>query len=281
MPSQKELRTRIDSVNAVKQMTKTMKMISVAKYNTVSKKQKEAVVYASMLDDIKSKFISNHEEHVRQKDIDTTNKDLLIVISSDKGFCGNFNNNIFKKTLAFLNEANINNVDIFPIGKKINDFLTKRGVKTHTDYVDILKKVDINTIGEAVVNLTLKGEYNKIFIIYNHFISFSKKSVPSIISLDAKPISLPVNNDIEKQFIFEPGYNDFFHRLYMMDVQSQIIKALFESCVAEHSARMFNMSKATDNAEALLKRLRILYNQMRQASITNEIIEISAGYKNT
>lgn len=280
MPSQKELRTRIDSVNAVKQMTKTMKMISVAKYNTVSKKQKEAVVYASMLDDIKSKFISNHEEHVRQKDIDTTNKDLLIVISSDKGFCGNFNNNIFKKTLAFLNEANINNVDIFPIGKKINDFLTKRGVKTHTDYVDILKKVDINTIGEAVVNLTLKGEYNKIFIIYNHFISFSK-SVPSIISLDAKPISLPVNNDIEKQFIFEPGYNDFFHRLYMMDVQSQIIKALFESCVAEHSARMFNMSKATDNAEALLKRLRILYNQMRQASITNEIIEISAGYKNT
>ena len=233
-----------------------------------------------IIDDIKSKFISNHEEHVRQKDIDTTNKDLLIVISSDKGFCGNFNNNIFKKTLAFLNEANINNVDIFPIGKKINDFLTKRGVKTHTDYVDILKKVDINTISEAVVNLTLKGEHNKIFIIYNHFISFSK-SVPSIISLDAKPISLPVNNDIEKQFIFEPGYNDFFHRLYMMDVQSQIIKALFESCVAEHSARMFNMSKATDNAEALLKRLRILYNQMRQASITNEIIEISAGYKNT
>jgi F-type H+-transporting ATPase subunit gamma len=67
----------------------------------------------------------------------------------------------------------------------------------------------------------------------------------------------------------------------MMDVQSQIVKALFESCVAEHSARMFNMSKATDNAEVLLKRLRILYNQMRQASITNEIIEISAGYKNT
>ena len=191
-----------------------------------------------------------------------------------------YDRNLLKQTLAFLNEANINNVDIFPIGKKINDFLTKRGVKTHTDYVDILKKVDINTIGEAVVNLTLKGEYNKIFIIYNHFISFSK-SVPSIISLDAKPISLPVNNDIEKQFIFEPGYNDFFHRLYMMDVQSQIIKALFESCVAEHSARMFNMSKATDNAEALLKRLRILYNQMRQASITNEIIEISAGYKNT
>lgn len=280
MPSQKELRTRIYSVNAVKQMTKTMKMISVAKYGTISKKQKEAVVYASMLDDIKSKFISNHKEHVRQQDIDTTNKDLLIVISSDKGFCGNFNNNIFKKTLAFLNEANINNVDIFPIGKKINDFLTKRGVKTHTDYVDILKKVDINTISEAVVNLTLKGEYNKIFIIYNHFISFSK-SVPSIIAMDLKPISLPVNNDIEKQFIFEPGYNDFFHRLYMMDVQSQIIKALFESCVAEHSARMFNMSKATDNAEALLKRLRILYNQMRQASITNEIIEISAGYKNT
>jgi len=280
MPSQKDLRTRIESVNAVKQMTKTMKMISVAKYNTVSKKQKEAVVYASMLDDIKSKFISNQEEHVRQQDIDTTNKDLLIVISSDKGFCGNFNNNILKKTLAFLNEANINNVDIFPIGKKINDFLTKRGVKTHTDYVDILKKVDINTISEAVVNLTLKGEYNKIFIIYNHFISFSK-SVPSIISLDAKPISLPVNNDIEKQFIFEPGYNAFFYRLYMMDVQSQIVKALFESCVAEHSARMFNMSKATDNAEVLLKRLRILYNQMRQASITNEIIEISAGYKNT
>ena len=280
MPSQKELRTRIDSVNAVKQMTKTMKMISVAKYNTVSKKQKEAVVYASMLDDIKSKFISNHKEHVRQQDIDTTNKDLLIVISSDKGFCGNFNNNILKKTLAFLNEANINNVDIFPIGKKINDFLTKRGVKTHTDYVDILKKVDINTISEAVVNLTLKGEYNKIFIIYNHFISFSK-SVPSIIAMDLKPISLPVNNDIEKQFIFEPGYNDFFYRLYMMDVQSQIVKALFESCVAEHSARMFNMSKATDNAEVLLKRLRILYNQMRQASITNEIIEISAGYKNT
>ena len=280
MPSQKELRTRIDSVNAVKQMTKTMKMISIAKYGTISKKQKEAVVYASMLDDIKSKFISNHEEHVRQQDIDTTRKDLLIVISSDKGFCGNFNNNIFKKTLAFLNEANINNVDIFPIGKKINDFLTKRGVKTHTDYVNILKKVDINTIGEAVVNLTLKSEYNKIFIIYNHFISFSK-SVPSIISLDAKLISLPVNNDIEKQFIFEPGYNDFFYRLYMMDVQTQIVKALFESCVAEHSARMFNMSKATDNAEVLLKKLRILYNQMRQASITNEIIEISAGYKNT
>lgn len=280
MPSQKELRTRIDSVNAVKQMTKTMKMISIAKYGTISKKQKEAVVYASMLDDIKSKFISNHEEHVRQQDIDTTRKDLLIVISSDKGFCGNFNNNIFKKTLSFLNEANINNVDIFPIGKKINDFLTKRGVKTHTDYVDILKKVDINTIGEAVVNLTLNGAYNKIFIIYNHFISFSK-SVPSIISLDAKLISLPVNNDIKKQIIFEPGYNDFFYRLYMMDIQTQIIKALFESCVAEHSARMFNMSKATDNAEVLLKKLRILYNQMRQASITNEIIEISAGYKNT
>ena len=267
MPSQKELRTRIDSVNAVKQMTKTMKMISIAKYGTISKKQKEAVVYASMLDDIKSKFISNHEEHVRQQDIDTTRKDLLIVISSDKGFCGNFNNNIFKKTLSFLNEANINNVDIFPIGKKIND-------------VDILKKVDINTIGEAVVNLTLNGAYNKIFIIYNHFLSFSK-SVPSVISLDAKSISLPVDNDIKKQFIFEPEYNDFFYRLYMMDIQTQIIKALFESCVAEHSARMFNMSKATDNAEVLLKKLRILYNQMRQASITNEIIEISAGYKNT
>lgn len=280
MPSQKDLRTRIDSVNAVKQMTKTMKMISVAKYSTVSKKQKEAAIYAAMLDDIKNKFISNQEEHVGQQNIDTTRKDLLIVVSSDKGFCGNFNNNIFKKTLSFLNEANIDNVDIFTIGKKINDFLTKRGVTTHTDYVDILKKIDIYTIGEAVVNLTLKGEYNKIFILYNHFISFSK-SVPSIISLDAKPMLLPINIDTEKQFIFEPGYKDFFYRLYMMYVQSQIVKALFESCVAEHSARMFNMSKATDNAEVLLKRLRILYNQMRQASITNEIIEISAGYKNT
>ena len=280
MPSQKELRTRIDSVNAVKQMTKTMKMISVSKYSTIARKQKEAVVYASMLDDIKNKFTYTHGECVHQQDTNDTNKDLLIVISSDKGFCGNFNNNIFKKTLSFLNEANINNVDIFSIGKKINDFLTKRGVKTHTDYVDILKKIDINNIGEAIVNLTLKGGYNKIFIIYNHFISFSK-SVPSVISMDIKPISLPVNNDIKKQFIFEPGYNDFFYRLYMMDIQTQIIKALFESCVAEHSARMFNMSKATDNAEVLLKRLRILYNQMRQASITNEIIEISTGYKNT
>lgn len=280
MPSQKELRTRIDSVNAVKQMTKTMKMISVSKYSTIARKQKEAVVYSAMLDDIKNKFTYTHGECVHQQDTNDTRKDLLIVISSDKGFCGNFNNNIFKKTLSFLNEGNINNVDIFSIGKKINDFLTKRGVKTHTDYVDILKKVDINTIGEAVANLTLKGEYNKIFIIYNHFISFSK-SVPSVISMDIKPISLPVNNDTEKQFIFEPGYNDFFYRLYMMDIQTQIVKALFESCVAEHSARMFNMSKATDNAEVLLKRLRILYNQMRQASITNEIIEISTGYKNT
>jgi len=279
MANLKEIRNRIASIKSTMQITSAMKMVSAAKL----KKAQVAIVqmrpYANKLaellqnlstdaDDIKSQFIGKREI----KNV------LLVCISSNRGLCGGFNSNMVKETIRTIeiNFAN-KNVDLFTIGKKGNDVLSKKYnvIENYNDVFDQLTFKNVNTISQKLMQLYKDGNYDKIEIIYNQF----KNAATQLIK--AEPF-LPIEPQKDKKsskvnFIFEPNNKFIIIELIPKSLKMQLFKAIRDSFASEHGARMTAMHKATDNATELRDDLLLSYNKARQAAITNEILEIVGG----
>ena len=206
---------------------------------------------------------------------------LLIVFSADKGFCGSFNSSVIKKTVEVFNKntENYKNIDILPVGKKALAYFKKNNFKIINDFSDIFAKLQVEKIHEFAEWLRLgflENRYDKVFIVFNSFKNAASQEVtvkqflPMVIE-EQEAIVFP------EEYIFEPSRSEILESFIPFVLKTELTHLLFESNASEQGARMTNMMKSTDNADALIKSLRILYNQSRQAMITNEIIEISAG----
>ncbi len=289
MANLKEIRTRIASVSSTMQITSAMKMVAASKF----RKAQDAIVqlrpYANHLHTILSSLgdaLKNDEDNVYVKKGDS-GKVLLVVITSNRGLCGGFNSAVIKKTMRmiqneFKSQFQKNDIDLFIIGKKAEDFFKKTElniVDTKNEVFNDLSYENISEISKDVIKRFVEGEYSHIELIYNQF---KNAAVQILTNEQYLPIKIEeAKEDSSKKtftdYIFEPTKDSLVKELIPKSLMLQFYKAILDSNASEHGARMTAMHKATDNAGDLLKEFKLDYNKARQASITNEILEIVSG----
>lgn len=286
MGNLKEIRTRIASVKSTKQITSAMKMVSAAKL----KKAQDAVIYlrpyAGKLHQILFKInqsIEKDEENIYSRP-GTPEKILIIAITSNKGLCGAFNINVTKQVLSLLNddyseEYKDGKVSIISIGKKGTEFFHSKRIELLSSDNSILDNLNFESATpfiEDIMQRYVNKEFDKVVIVYNRF---KNAAVQELTAEQFLPIELPDEIDSNESFdyIFEPTKEGIVKELIPKSLKIQFYEAMLESIAAEHGARMTAMHKATDNATGLIRELQLTYNKARQASITNEILEIVGG----
>ena len=280
MANLKDLRNRITSVSSTMQITSAMKMVSAAKLSKAqdaitqmrpySEKLSELLqsLSATLTDDQSSKFA---EQRV-------VNNVLMVAISSNRGLAGAFNTNIIK-AVRYIRENHYNdkNVEVMTIGKKANDILSKNFsiYKNNNDIYDDLTYEAAAEIAEDLMKKFVDGKYDRIVLVYNQFVNAATQNVMKEQFLPIVPVETDEN--VVLDYIYEPSKMEIVLDLIPKSLKMQLYKALRDSFASEHGARMTAMHKATDNATELRDDLKLSYNKARQASITNEILEIVGG----
>lgn len=284
MANLKEIRTRIASVSSTQQITSAMKMVSASKL----RKSQNAILKlrpysAKMTEIIQNLCGSEKDELPLARQSKVLNNVLILVLTSNKGLCSTFNSNVIKATNQRIEYYKENNagikIDVKTFGKKGTDFFKKQNnlinfVGENDDIWDNLSFENVANEGEELIKDFINKKYDKIEIIYNQF----KNASTQILTYETfLPISFEESSNINNDYIFEPSKVEIINSIIPQSLKTQLFKCFLDSSASEHGARMTSMHKATDNATNLLKDLKLTYNKARQASITNEIIEICSG----
>ncbi len=288
MPNLKAIRIRITSVKSTRQITSAMKMVSAAKLRKAQDKIVRLRPYANKLYEI----LVNLSQSLADSEIENVyarksapEKILIILITSNRGLCGAFNSNVIKEAKRVISDNYYEqykkgNVNFLLIGKKGYDNIRKLKLKIAGEKNELLNEVTFEkavTIAENIMNNFVKGDFDRVDIIYNHF----KNAAVQILTNE---VFLPVNTvpDTGKvqtpvDYIYEPDKESIVKELIPKSLKIQFYKAVLDSFVAENGARMTAMHKATDNATTMIRELTLQYNKARQAAITNQILEVVSG----
>ena len=280
MANLKEIRNRITSVSSTMQITSAMKMVSAAKL----KKAQDAITamrpYADKLTELLQSLSATLDEDSGSKYSEQRpiNKVLLVSITSNRGLAGAFNSNIIKETNRLIKEEYAGKeVSILAIGKKTNDAFNKsnRVIANKSDIYDDLTFDNVAEIAEFLMDSFLQNHTDKIVLVYN---KFKNAATQEVMAEQFLPIfQIEKDDDVQLDYIFEPSKIEIVEQLIPKSLKTQLYKAIRDSFASEHGARMTAMHKATDNATELRDELKLTYNKARQASITNEILEIVGG----
>tara|TARA_B100001559_G_scaffold43876_2_gene32635 strand:+ start:811 stop:1674 length:864 start_codon:yes stop_codon:yes gene_type:complete len=281
MANLKEIRNRISSVSSTMQITSAMKMVSAAKL----KKAQEAITsvkpYSEKLDELIA-LLSSGSAGIENNEFVRTNKSnkiLIVSITSNRGLCGAFNSNIIKETIRLKQtDFKDSEVEVLSIGKKGGDILSKsiKLKERHDDLFDDLNFENTESVADIIMKSYTEKVYDKIVLVYNRF----KNAATQVVSVDNfLPVEKSSKNKEIKNFdtFFEPSETEILKSLIPKSLKVKFYKSLRDSFASEHGARMTAMHKATDNATELRDELKLTYNKARQASITNEILEIVGG----
>jgi F-type H+-transporting ATPase subunit gamma len=280
MANLKEIRNRIASVSSTMQITSAMKMVSAAKL----KKAQDAITamrpYSDKLSELLQGLSATLDADSGSKFADQriVNKVLIVAITSNRGLAGAFNSNIIKQVnnLASSTYAN-QEVSYLAIGKKSNDAFKKSNkvIANKSAVYDDLTFDNVAEIAELLMDQFLIHKADKIVLVYNKFKNAATQEIMSEQFLPIVPVEGEVNVNLD--YIFEPSKAEIVAQLIPKSLKTQLYKAIRDSFASEHGARMTAMHKATDNATELRDQLKLTYNKARQASITNEILEIVGG----
>ncbi len=288
MASLKEVRDRIVSVNSTQQITRAMKMVAAAKLRRAQDNIIQMRPYAKKLGEMLV-TVSGGAENVNESpfaQVRPTEKVLIVVITSDRGLCGAFNSNVIKAAVSRIDEkytkqALNKQVDILAIGKKGGEGMGRRGFRTINQYADIFSRlsfVNVKEAAEFIMQSFAEGRYDVVELVFNEFRNIATQIVRT-------EQFLPINPDTDQEggsapatnYLFEPSEDQLLNELIPKSLKIQLYRAVLESNASEHGARMTAMDKATENAQDMLKELRLVYNRTRQAAITTEILEIVGG----
>ncbi len=279
MPSLKDLKNRINSVKKTEQITKAMRMVAAAKLRRAQTDIVTARPYAIKMNEVLVSLVSrlSPDAHPLLK-VREPKKGVVVVIASDRGLCGAFNQNVFRKTETFLKD-NANRLDqtsLVLVGKKSIDFYKRKNVNIRKSYV--IGKPNFSLAAEIcddLINGYVKSEYDELTIIFNEF----KSAMTQILHVDKvlpiEPIESDENSRLE--YIFEPSEDLLLETLLPMSLKVFFYRALLESAASEHGARMTAMESASGNASEVIGKLTIKYNRQRQAAITTELVEVVGG----
>ena len=283
MPSLIDLRRRIRSVNNTQQITKAMKMVSAAKLRRAQEKVLAARPYSSVLREMMASILGNEPEDspalahpllARRKE----DRILVLLLTGDKGLCGAFNSNVIRRSQRFLAERSSAEVEMELIGRKGRDFYRRRNVSIAGEWINIFNNVDFpacQKISRNVISRFTRREVDAVYLIFNEFKSVMRQTL-----IVDRP--LPVQVDTPEgggsfEYLYEQPAPEIFRTLLPRYVDVAVYQAMIESAAAEHAARMTAMDAATRNAEEMIDKLTLHMNRVRQASITNEIIEVVSG----
>ncbi len=283
----KEVRNRIKSVQSTQQITKAMKMVSAAKLRRAQDAITQMRPYARKLQEMLSNIVSDSDSAAggslsAERSIE---KVLFIVITSDRGLAGAYNSNVIKLTRQTITDkysAQLakDNVHVWNIGKKGYEFFVKGSYHASDTYKDIFLNLSFENVqacAQAAVKAFENKEFDVIELVYSEF----KNAATQVFSVERFlpiPKPKPVAGSAKKNdFIFEPSKNEIIAELMPKILNTQLFKAVLDANASEHGARMTAMDKASENANELLKSLKISYNRARQAAITTELTEIVSG----
>jgi len=287
MPSLKEVRNRIVSVGSTMQITSAMKMVSAAKLKRAQDAITQMRPYANKLKELLENVSASVDASENVYARNTGGKNLLIIaISSNRGLAGGFNSNIIKKTNQLIkNEYAGHNITVLSIGKKVQDAFKRTsygivGSDLPHHAGTIFEKLNFETtsvVAEKIMEAFLDKQFDKVVLVYNQFRNAAVQIPTEEQLLPLVPAKSAEKSAAKADYIFEPSQETIINELIPRSIRTQFYKAILDSVASEHGARMTAMHKATDNAKAMQKELKITYNKARQAAITKEILEIVGG----
>lgn len=282
----KEVRNRIKSVQSTQQITKAMKMVSAAKLRRAQDAIIQMRPYAQKLQEMLSNIVSNSEGDTNLKLATerSIEKVLLIVITSDRGLAGAFNANTIKLTKATIAEKystqhQKGNVTIWNIGKKGYEHFSKNNYKADATYKDIFLNLTFENVqlaSKAAMLAFEEKQFDVIEIVYSQFKNAATQKFELERFLPIPKVEKKVGTS-NADFIYDPSKQALIEELMPKILNTQLYKAVLDSNASEHGARMTAMDKASENANELLRGLKISYNRARQAAITTELTEIVSG----
>jgi F-type H+-transporting ATPase subunit gamma len=288
MPNLKAIRIRIASVKSTRQITSAMKMVAAAKLRKAQDKIVRLRPYANKLHEI----LVNLSQSLADSEIENVygrktspEKILIIVITSNRGLCGAFNSNVIKEARRIIadnyyDQYKKGGVRFLTIGKKGFDYLRKQKFDIAGANNELLNELTFektSEIAEKVMNSFVSGEFDRIEIIYNHFKNAAVQQLTRELFLPVESALVTGKTSVAADYIYEPDKEAIIKELIPKSLKIQFYKAVLDSFVSENGARMTAMHKATDNANTMVNDLTLQYNKARQASITNQILEVVSG----
>jgi F-type H+-transporting ATPase subunit gamma len=289
MPNLLDIRRRIKSVKNTQQITRAMKMISAAHLRRAQDRVVTARPFANKMTEVLGELAKRTDEdfHHPLLDLRGDQRYLLVLITADRGLCGGFNTNLTKAAQSFMRDNSDKTVELMAIGRKGRDFFRNRHAVITGEYLGLTGKGRLEfsealEVARAIIKLyTEDTGIDKVFLIYNEF-----KSVLSqrVVSEQLLPVARAKEGEPDAKatrtladYIYEQPPEEMFSRLLPRLIETQIFRALLESIASEHAARMTAMDSASKNAGELIDSLTLNMNRVRQAAITNEIIEVVSG----
>lgn len=282
----KEVRNRIKSVQSTQQITKAMKMVSAAKLRRAQEAITQMRPYAQKLQEVLSNIVSNSEGEVNM-DLAaerTVEKAMIIIVTSDRGLCGGYNSNLIKlaKQVAkdkYPNQLAKGNVQFLPIGKKGYEHFSKNGFTVVDKFWNIFTGLSFDKVQAAAkyaMDAFANKELDAVELVYSEFKNAATQVYSAEQFLPVRKVA-KVPGQKNADFIYEPSKEVLIAELIPKILNTQLFKGTLDGNASEHGARMTAMDKASDNANELLKSLKISYNRARQAAITTELSEIVSG----
>jgi F-type H+-transporting ATPase subunit gamma len=286
MANLKEVKNRIVSVTSTMQITSAMKMVAAAKLRRAQDRIIQMRPYSQKMTGILQNVSAGLDGSIENVfgEIREESRVLLVVVTSDRGLCGGFNSNVFKTTEALIEEKysyqkKSGDLYILPIGKRSFEYFKKRKFQLVDDYYEMFGNLSFDEAkiaANAVMNGFVNGDWDKVELVYNEF----KNVATQILRAEQfLPVEAGTSDELESStdYLYEPTAENVVQEMIPKSLRIQFYKAVLESNASEHGARMTAMDQATDNAEDLIKELKLTYNRSRQAAITKEILEIVGG----
>lgn len=285
MANLKEIKTRITSVSSTMQITQAMKLVSAAKLKRATDAITQLRPYANktqeILENVSATLDLSENGYAEQREV---NNVLIIGISSNRGLCGAFNNNVIKRVKELIgNVYNGKNIEVLTLGKKVDDALKSTGLNKRAEGLsgpsalfDDLTFEHVSDYAQYAMDSFINKKYDEVVIVYNEFKNAAVQYTQSEQMLPIVSVADEGNKEVG-DYIFEPSKEEIINNILPKSLKLQLYKAVLDSQASEHGARMTAMHKATDNASELKRSLTLEYNKARQAAITNEILEIVGG----
>lgn len=285
MPSPREVKRRMNSVKNMSQITRAMEMVAASKMRRAQERVAAGRPYSERLREVLADLSSQvGPEEVNKFPLLTqreVQKSALLVMTPDRGLSGPLNSNLFRRTAQYLrNETPDANPKVIAVGKKGRDFLTKTGQNVVAEFIQLGDRPtldDVRPIVDVAVAEFLSGEVDAVYMLYPKFIN-TLSQVPTVVQL--LPIEKPDESEgsaSNVEYIFEPDSDTVLQEILPRYLETIVYQAVLETVASFYSSQMVAMRNATDNAKELVDDLNLSYNKARQAQITNEVAEISAG----
>lgn len=288
MANLRDIRNRIESVKNTQQITKAMKMVAAAKLRKAQDRIIATRPYSFKMKEVVARLTKNaDEDSILLRKPETTERIVFIVVGSDRGLCGAFNNNLFKEVEKRINDEfsdyrKNGNLSLICLGKKAAKHFGKRKydvIDSYPGFFDDLVYHKTSDIMQGIINQFKAGNYDAVYLAFNEFKSViaQNRIIENVLPIEPKSLLDDEKADDTIDYIYEPDADSILERLLPLHLNMQLWKAILESNAAEQGARMTAMDNATENAKELQNDLKLKYNRARQSAITTEISEIISG----